>query len=180
MLTYILSTSLVNETTLWHKCYIVFTVIFSPAGQQCNWFLPNQLSSSLLWSKTFFFFSLEFSKPPIFDDPTPKKKKKKNLFLFVSFFFFLFYNLFFPTPPTYASSIDIPHMYVFPPDQCANCGSLGLYNLLFALPILTMASNSILDLQCPSWPVLLSVALLLPLDPWSLVVVSPRPSLPTS
>lgn len=109
-----------------------------------------------------------------------KKKKKKNLFLFVSFFFFLFYNLFFPTPPTYASSIDIPHMYVFPPDQCANCGSLGLYNLLLALPILTMASNSILDLQCPSWPVLLSVALLLPLDPWSLVVVSPRPSLPTS
>lgn len=130
--------------------------------------------------KLFFFFSLEFSKPPIFDDPTPKKKKKKNLFLFVSFFFFLFYNLFFPTPPTYASSIDIPHMYVFPPDQCANCGSLGLYNLLLALPILTMASNSILDLQCPSWPVLLSVALLLPLDPWSLVVVSPRPSLPTS
>ena len=66
-----------NETTLWHKCHIAFTVILPPAGQQCNWFLPNQLSSSLLWSKTFFF-SLEFSKPPIFDDPTPKKKKKKK------------------------------------------------------------------------------------------------------
>lgn len=179
MLTHILSTSLVNETTLWHKCYIVFTVIFSPAGQQCNWFLPNQLSSSLLWSKTFFFSHWNFLNLQ-YSTTQRLRKKKKNLFLFVSFFFFLFYNLFFPTPPTYASSIDIPHMYVFPPDQCANCGSLGLYNLLLALPILTMASNSILDLQCPSWPVLLSVALLLPLDPWSLVVVSPRPSLPTS